>query len=466
MKPGTEDERTHNQEDNANGTADQKSRRFTICVYCFGVIMFAALCTLIVMNLGSIASAVGSIFSILKPILYGFFIAFALNPLQKWIYGRFIPFTVKVWKKFTVFIREKTFFGKLKKPIRKPESAKTKPKIKIPKLPAWAEKLKPAAKKSEKTGERDAARTASLILTYVVVLLLLALIFVAVIPQVVQSYTDLRGSISGYVNTAQSFVDNMTANIPVLDFGFLPQHISEDGGAEPADTVLDLSDTINNIISDSYKLLTDITPSVISMAKTFVTEAKNILIGLIISIYFLISKEKLKSGFSRVLNAVTGETIHSRLRSFALLLNDILVRFISNRFIDAVILAVGYALLLTVFGIRYAPLIAVLIGILNMIPYLGPMIGILIGSFIVFVSNPPSLPVFLVIVTVVQLLDYYLIEKKLLNSGAGLPPVWIMVSVTAAGGIAGVAGMFLAVPVFGFIYEIVKKAVKNREETA
>ncbi len=439
-----------------------KSRRFTVCVYCFGVIMFTALCLLVVMNLDSIFSAVGKVTEILKPLLYGFFIAFTLNPLQMWLYERFIPFVEKTWSSFAAFVGNKT---PLKRIAVKKRPGKVRTERKAAKREnAFVSGVLSRLKKPDKEERKkpDGRRTASIILTYAAVIILLALLFVAVIPQVGQSYNDLSGSLSDYVKTAQSFVDNMTDSIPVLDFGFL-KPVSSEEDDRTVDTLFDLSDTINNALTEFYGLLSDITPSVISAAKTIVTEAKNILLGLIISIYFIMSKEKLKHGIMRVVNAIISEKTSASLYSYASLLYGIFVRFISNRFIDAIILTAAYALMLLVFSIRYAPLVAVIIGVLNLIPYLGPMIGILICSFIVFVSNPPSLVLFLIIVVTVQTLDYYLIEKKLLHAGAGLPPVWIMVSVVIAGGIAGVAGMFLAVPIFAVIYAIIRKAVEKAE---
>ena len=120
---------------------------------------------------------------------------------------------------------------------------------------------------------------------------------------------------------------------------------------------------------------------------------------------------------------------------------------------------------MSIFQLPYAPLIAVLIGVTNIIPFFGPFIGAIPSAFILFLIDPIDMIIFVIIIVIIQQLDGNLFKPKIIGSQVGLSSFWVLFSVIVGGGMFGVLGLILGTPIYAVIYALVGKRVKNRIES-
>ena len=120
---------------------------------------------------------------------------------------------------------------------------------------------------------------------------------------------------------------------------------------------------------------------------------------------------------------------------------------------------------MSIFQLPYAPLIAVLIGVTNIIPFFGPFIGAIPSAFILFLIDPIDMIIFVIIIVIIQQLDGNLFKPKIIGSQVGLSSFWVLFSVIVGGGMFGVLGLILGTPIYAVIYALIGKRVKNRIES-
>ena len=117
---------------------------------------------------------------------------------------------------------------------------------------------------------------------------------------------------------------------------------------------------------------------------------------------------------------------------------------------------------MAILGMPYYPLISLIIGVTNIIPFFGPFIGAIPGAFIIFITSPGDPIWFCLLILLIQQIDGNYIGPKLIGSSIGLDPVWIIVSITVMSGLLGFTGMVFGVPIFAVIYAFIKNGVENK----
>jgi predicted PurR-regulated permease PerM len=412
----------------------------TVAAYSLIVLLFTVLCVFFGFYFNNILGGLGFFLNALKPLIYGFIMAFMFSPMLRLFEDRLFAFTEK----------------------KKPH----------PQLRAGL----------------------ALILTYFVVFAVITLFAIIIIPQAATSYTDLQIKLADYVSTAQSWIDNALRGIPAVDIvfssnnpsvqvlkpvyvttsdGSIPNiiisrisgsHNSEMFGiihaALPEPTHYNVVDMINKLIENSYNFFSDLTPYIFSSVMNLVTETKNILIGLIISAYYLSARKSLTARLRLVMETFLPRKLNETLLSLVALVNQSFIQFVNGKIIDAAIIGVLCFIFMNIFHMPYAPLISLLVGVTNIIPYIGPFLGATPGAFIIFVSDPPMALWFILLIIALQQSDMYLIEPHVLQTQIKLDSVWILLSVIIMGGLFGIVGLFIGVPVFAVFYTL----LKNRAE--
>ncbi|MCQ2509591.1 MAG: AI-2E family transporter [Lachnospiraceae bacterium] len=215
----------------------------------------------------------------------------------------------------------------------------------------------------------------------------------------------------------------------------------------------DASGWLGTMAGESADLIATISNGIMSVLKIIL----NCVVGLIIAIYILISKEKLIAQVRKLTFALFPSRQSVPALEIMSEANRILEGYLVGKIIDSLI--IGMIALVGMFVLRlpYVLLISAAICITNMIPFFGPYIGAVIGSVLILMVNPIQTIYFLIFVLVLQQVDGNIIGPKILGSSTGLDPMWIVVAVMAFGGCFGFVGMILGVPVFAWIYYIVKR---------
>lgn len=288
---------------------------------------------------------------------------------------------------------------------------------------------------------RALSMTAAYLLLYILVRVLLGL----VVPQVVRSYGDLLSRMSEYIAQAQLFVNSVAERLPFIN----------------AETV---GEKLRSLISGSYDLLRAVIPYISSFAASAVDQVKNVLIGLVLSIYFLFSKERLTGQISRVTRSLTGERFSAAAADFVRMTDRAFGGFIKGKLLDSLIVAALTFVVLAVCRIPYYQLIAVIVGVMNMIPYFGPIIGAVPSAFIIFIADPIKALWFIIIIIVIMQIDGNVIDPRITGESMGLTSLGIIIAITLMSGLFGIPGMFFGVPLFALLLEYSRRAVRAIKE--
>lgn len=292
-------------------------------------------------------------------------------------------------------------------------------------------------------------RALSMLMTYLVLTLVIGGIVALVIPRIADSIKDLRDNGSSYINRVIGSINRLFHGLPVR----LP-------GTE--DNVLTLEMILNWLVERLTEYGLQLLGSVGAIASGAINVLKNILIGLFVSIYVLLSKDRLYAGTRRVIRALFSEKHERVLYDYFGAANSKFGGFIVGKLMDSVIVGFIAAIVFTIFRIPYPIMIAVIIGITNVIPFFGPFIGAIPSAAIIFLVSPSKAFVFIILIVVIQQLDGNLIGPMILGDHTGLTSLGVLVSVTLMGGLLGIPGMLIGVPLCSLLLTVLDDMLKSR----
>lgn len=296
------------------------------------------------------------------------------------------------------------------------------------------DKLKPKSK-----------RAIGLLLTYIVAFILLALFIQFVLPQLVASMLGLVNDIPTYLTNLSDFLTKYTKDLDV-DKEYLDIAVTK------------LTDFINYFISIAAGLL----PVVGQALGIVASSVWNIILGVIVSIYLLIDKEKFCALGRKVVCAVFNEKHAKRILQLVDRSNDTFGKFLSGKIIDSAIIGVLTFIVLTIFKMPYVLLISVIIGITNIIPFFGPFFGAIPATIIILFVSPVKALWFILIIIIIQQIDGNIIGPKILGDSIGISAFWILFSLLVAGKFLGLVGMIIGVPLFAVVYSIIKEIIEEK----
>lgn len=188
----------------------------------------------------------------------------------------------------------------------------------------------------------------------------------------------------------------------------------------------------------------------------------NLLIGLIVCVYFLNGKEVFKAQAKKIITAHFTREHAENIFDFGNFCNRTFGGFISGKIIDSAIIGVLCFILMSILKLPYVALVSCIIGITNVIPFFGPFIGAIPSAIIICLVDPLDALWFLIMVFCLQQFDGYILGPKILGDSTGLASFWVMFSIIFFGGLFGFLGMILGVPTFAVIYYYYKKFVEKR----
>lgn len=203
--------------------------------------------------------------------------------------------------------------------------------------------------------------------------------------------------------------------------------------------------------------------TVASVVSSAVSVVVTTVLSIIFAIYILLGKDKLKVQGLRVMNHYVSEKWRKKILYLVAVLNDCFHKYIVGQCVEAVILGVLCSAGMAIFRFPYAGMIGVLIGFTALIPVAGAYIGAGVGAFMILTVSPIKALLFLIFIVVLQQLEGNLIYPRVVGSSLGLPGLWVLAAVTVGGGLFGVAGMIVGVPLVAAMYRIVKEDMQRRD---
>ncbi|MCR1952568.1 AI-2E family transporter [Clostridium sp. DSM 100503] len=283
--------------------------------------------------------------------------------------------------------------------------------------------------------------------TYLLVLAIIILASLYLIPSIIDSAVDITTKMPSYIQETQEWLDKILNNQSVKEF------INTTG----------TTDNINHIIAQFGTMAVTLLEGSISYIFTISSQLLKLFLGLLISIYVLVDKDRLIKESKKVTFLILKEKRGKKLIEAVRIYHNMIGAYIGIKAVDSSIIAAMALVLLTIVKSEYAFLLAVIVGITNMIPYFGPFIGEIVGFlFNVFVSPTKGLIVFLVLLAL-QLFDGWYLDPKLIGNKVGVRPLFIIVAVLIGGGFYGALGMLLASPTAATLKVYYERIMKKNE---
>ena len=292
------------------------------------------------------------------------------------------------------------------------------------------------------------SRTLSVILTTIVFLGIITGVVWLVVPQLYDSIKQLVGNMDNYYSNLQNMVENINEKFQKLN-------IPEDELNKYMNTAyLKLQDMLNTkIMPNVDKIVVNIGSGVFSGLKFLY----NFLIGIVASIYVMANKEYLASRGKKIIYAVFKVKNANNILDGLSEMNRIFGQFINGKILDSLIIGLIMFIVSTILNLPYAVLISVIVGVTNVIPFFGPIIGAIPCFFIVLIADPIKSLVLLLVILILQQFDGNILGPKIIGDTTGLSSFWVLTAVIVGGGLFGFFGMLLGVPVFACCYMYINR---------
>lgn len=378
----------------------------TIAAYCIIVFAVCLLLVAVIFKYSVFISYFNKLIGVLSPILWGLAIAYLLNPIMKFVENLLGKFIFK--------------------------------KKKHPKL----------------------SRVIGISVSMIILLGMLLAIIGSIVPEIINTIKGIFSNITTYLNNLQDFlnekISRVVENNPKLE-DFLNKEFNN-----IQDYIISAVNQYQPKLDSLFEKdgpLANLTDS----AWTFINGLKNCILGLIVSIYLLYSRDTLIAQSKKIVYALFQERRRNHILSMAKRANSTFSRFISGKAVDSLIVGI-----LCFFGMMllkmktYAVIISVIIGVTNMVPFFGPIIGAVPTGLLILLTTPDKTLIFLIFILVLQQFDGNILGPKILGDSLGLSPFWVMFAIFVGGGLFGFAGMIIIVPLFAVVYSIFAELVSEK----
>jgi len=209
----------------------------------------------------------------------------------------------------------------------------------------------------------------------------------------------------------------------------------------------------------------DVFDSLISIIGSTVSIVTNTVIAIIFALYLLLRKDKIHKDIVRFQKAYLSDNVNRHINYFFGIAHDTFQNFFVGQFIEAVIIGSLCFIGMTILRLPYAPMAGTIVGVTALIPIVGALIGAVISGFMIFTVNPMQAMIFIIFLVILQQVEGNLIYPKVVGTSVGLPGIWVLAAVTVGGGLFGILGMLLGVPVCAIAYKFIFEILERRERT-
>ena len=338
------------------------------------------------------------------PIIWGFIIAYLLNPIMK-------------------RLEQYVFMPLAKKLFRKTDKEKK---------------------------QRSFARAGSVIVTIALFLFVVVGGLCVVIPQIYESVAKIIRDVPEYYEEVETWVTEFLKEDNKFSVYIL----------DTLDNLyIQLMDYVNTVVlPNADKIVKGITTGVIGIVKILL----NIVLAIIISVYVLCEKENLVAYAKKLTYSYLSNKNAHRLIAGTRHVDKVFGGFINGKIVDSFIIGALCYIFMVLANFEYAVLISIIVGVTNIIPYFGPFIGAIPSVFLLLVTEPKQGLIFAVFILVLQQLDGNIIGPLILGESLNLSSMWILLAILIGGGLFGVPGMILGAPTMACIYTILRKDTRTR----
>ena len=270
-----------------------------------------------------------------------------------------------------------------------------------------------------------------------------------VVPEIYKSLQNIVVDFPIYIDNLIQFGELILAQYPEIEQYFM--------------------NIMNEYSSDIYEWVSSLLPSMNAFIKSlsqsvisFILTLWDLVLGLIVAIYMLASKERFIGQSKKLLFSIFKvERANSILKDIRFI-DRTFGGFISGKLLDSLIIGILCFICLQIIGTPYPLLISFIVGITNIIPFFGPFIGAIPSAFLVLMVDPLECLYFLIFILLLQQFDGNYLGPKILGDSTGLSSFWVLFSITIFGGLFGFVGMIIGVPTVAVLYELIKRFMSKR----
>lgn len=292
-----------------------------------------------------------------------------------------------------------------------------------------------------KTKHKKGCKYTSVAVSYVILLGLIAITMVYIVPQISQSIKELTKSLGYGYNYIIQNTGKLQEKYPFLPMNDIKEIIEK---VVP-----------QNIFNYGTGMAKFIFPYIYNLSASFISGFINIIFAIVISVYIILDKEKIVKELRRFIYTFATKERAPFIWNTFCECNHIFNGFLFGKSVDSLIIGILSLIAMSILRLPYGLLLSVIVGVTNMIPYFGPIMGAIPGVIIYLVIEPKYAIIYVIMILVLQQFDGLYLGPKILGDLTGIKPLWVIFGITVGGAYFGVLGMFLGVPVVAVIMHII-----------
>ncbi|MEG0895602.1 MAG: AI-2E family transporter [Oscillospiraceae bacterium] len=363
----------------------------------FFVILATLASVTLLYNFEKVKGWLSIIFKIIKPFVIGFALAYLLNPIMKYLEEKPLAY----------------ISNKKKKPLKK-----------------------------------STVRLISLLCTIIFAFTIVVGLFWLILPQVVVSVKNIISNFETYTANLEAWMLGIVSGSDTIA-SFVDEFLGNINGG--------VVEFLKNLVPKLDAVISQVTSGLIGA----VVLLKDIFVGIIISIYVLISKERFSAQSKKVLYSIFSIKRTNNIINLTRHSNKVFGGFIVGKIIDSAIIGVICFIGMSIFKMPYALLISTIIGATNVIPFFGPFIGAIPSALLILMIEPLTCLYFCIFVLVLQQFDGNILGPKILGDSTGLSAFWVIFAILVSGQMFGFIGMLVGVPAFAVLYTLIVEYIEN-----
>ncbi len=289
------------------------------------------------------------------------------------------------------------------------------------------------------------ARALSLVCVFLLLIVSIALFCCLILPHIIEGYVDLQKRSSIYIEDMKAWLFSL----------------AEESG-ELSGYVTKLMEYFIGLMESFYAYIVGLFPDLMTLAPALLGFVTDFFLGVVLSIYFILAKEKLHAQMKKMLRAFLNTEKYRFVSRSGHLADKNFGGYIKGQIADSIIVGILSYICLMVIGVPYFPLISTIVGLANLIPVIGLLIGIVVGSLIIFLANPHAVIWFAVLMVVLYFINMKMIRPYIIRVGVDASTMFMFAAIIIMTGLIGFWGLMIGVPVFVILYTILHSEVDKR----
>ena len=289
------------------------------------------------------------------------------------------------------------------------------------------------------------ARVLSIVIVFLMMIASLVLFCWLVLPHIIEGYLDLQEKSNVYIMGMRDWLYDIAGST-----------------GELSDYTTKALEYFIGLMENLYNYIIGLFPDIMTLVPILINFITNFFLGIVMSIYFLLAKEKLQAQVKKAMRAFLSAKRYRFVFSSIRLADKNFGGYIKGQIADSLVMGIASYFCLMLIGVPFFPLISTIVGITNLIPVVGALVGTIVGALIIFLANPPAVIWFVVFMVVLYQINIRMIRPYMIRVGVDASTMFMFAAIVIMTGLIGFWGLVIGVPVFVILYTILHSEVDKR----